>query len=51
MCDFVNKKESKFKINNERVTSLNDVMIMTRARHEHDVYINIVTITERLNRY
>ena len=40
MYDFVDKKESKFRINDERVTSLNDVMIMTKARYEHNVYIN-----------
>ena len=40
MHDFVDNKESKFKIDDERVTSLNNVMIMRRARHEHDVYMN-----------
>ena len=39
-ADKVDKKESKFRIDDERVTSLNDVMIMRRARHEHDVYMN-----------
>ena len=41
MRDFVDKKESKFRIDDERVTSLNDITIMRRARHEHDVYINV----------
>ena len=40
MRDFVDKKESEFRIGGERVTSLNNVSIMRRARHEHDVYMN-----------
>ena len=41
MCDFVDEKELKFRIDDERVTSLNDVTIMRRARHEHDIYMNV----------
>ena len=40
MRDFVDEKESEFRIGGERVASLNDVSIMRRARHEHDVYMN-----------
>ena len=41
MHNFVDKKESEFRIDDERVTSLNDVTIMRRARHEYDVYMNV----------